>query len=141
MQLKRSSKPNSSLSAKHTLLYSADGLKPLDLRPEISDLMNKVAAKTPTKWMVLGIQLGLEAAQLEALDDQYRGKSERIYVDIFERWKKQSGGKPKTWSTVIEALKTPSVGEIALAHDLELSIITPSSCTSTNSLASSHNWE
>ena len=112
----------------------------MDLRPEISDLMNKVAAKTPTKWMVLGIQLGLEAAQLQALDHQYRGKSESIYIDIFNRWTKQLGGKPKTWSTVIEALKTASVGELTLAHDLELSM-TPSSCTSTNSLASSRSWQ
>ena len=102
--------------------------------------MNKVAAKTPTKWMVLGIQLGLEAAQLEALDDQHRGKSDRIYIDIFDRWKKKLDGKPKTWLTVIDALRAESVGEVALAHALESSM-TPSSCASTNSFASSRNWE
>ena len=102
--------------------------------------MNKVAARTPAKWMVLGIQLGIEASQLQALENQYHGNGEKIYIDIFNRWKKKADGKPKTWSTVIDALKTPSVDEVALARDLELSI-TPSSCASTNSLASSRSWE
>ena len=113
----------------------------MDLRlPEIPELMNKVAARTPDKWMVLGIQLGIEAAQLHALDAEHRGNSDKIYIDIFNRWKKKVDGKPKTWLTVIDALKTPSVGEVALARDLELSM-TPSSCVSTNSIASSRSWQ
>ena len=91
--------------------------------------MNKVAAKTPSKWFVLGIQLGIERAQLEAFKDKHCQKSGRIFADIFDHWKKKLGDKPKTWSTVIDALKTPSVGEEALAHYLELSM-TPKSCTS-----------
>ena len=81
--------------------------------------MNHVATKTPTKWMVLGIQLGLEAAQLQALDHQHQGKSDSIFADIFDYWGKNSGLKPVTWSTMIEALKSESVGEMALAHHLE----------------------
>ena len=81
--------------------------------------MDEVAAKTPTKWMVLGIQLGLETAHLQALDHQHRGKYEIIFADIFDYWIKNSGVKPVTWSTMIEALKARSVDEIALAHHLE----------------------
>ena len=112
----------------------------MELRPEIPDLMNKVAAKILAKWVALGIQLGIEADQLEAWDAEHRGKSNRIYLEIFNSWMKKSGGKPKTWLTVIDALKTPSVDEVALARDLELSM-TPSSCASTNTLASSRSWE
>lgn len=81
--------------------------------------MNHVATKTPTKWMVLGIQLGLEAAQLQALDHQHRGKSDSIFAGIFDHWRKSSGLKPVTWSTMIEALKSESVGEMVLANHLE----------------------
>lgn len=91
----------------------------LSSRPTLPDLMNHVAAKTPTKWMELGIQLGLEAAQLQAMDHQHRGKSASIFVDIFECLKKNPGNNPITWLTVIEALKSESVGEKALAHHLE----------------------
>jgi hypothetical protein len=93
--------------------------------------MNHVAAKTPTKWMELGIQLGLEAAQLQALDHQHRGKSASIFADIFECLKKNPGNKPITWLTVIEALKSASVGEMALANHLE-SISSKCSSTSSN---------
>ena len=114
--------------------WFAEGLKRLDLRskPALPDLMNHVAAKTPTKWMVLGIQLGLEAAQLQAFEDQHRGKSDRIFADIFDHWRKSLGlnCKPVTWSTVIEALKSPSVGEMALAHLLESTVL--SSCSNIN---------
>ena len=93
--------------------------------------MNHVAAKTPTKWTVLGIQLGLEAAQLQALDHQHRGKSDNIFADIFDYWGKSSGLKPFTWSTMIEALKSESVGEMALAHHLESM---SSTCSSINNM-------
>ena len=86
---------------------SAEGLKRLNLssKPTLPVLMDEVAAKTPTKWMVLGIQLGLETAHLQALDHQHRGKYESIFADIFDYWIKNSGVKPVTWSTMIEALK------------------------------------
>ena len=81
--------------------------------------MNQVAAKTPTKWMVLGIQLGLGAAQLLALDHQHRGNSDSIFADMFDKWRKSSGLMPVTWSTIIEALKSESVNEMVLANHLE----------------------
>ena len=81
--------------------------------------MNHVAAGTPNKWKELGIQLGLENAHLQALDHQHRGKSNSIFADIFEHLRKNPGDKPFTWSTVIEALRSPSVQEEILARHLE----------------------
>ena len=106
-------------------------------RPTLSDLMSHVAIKTPTKWMELGIQLGLEAAQLLALEDEYRGKSVRIFAAIFEYWTNNPGDKPVIWSTVIEALKSALVNEMALAHHLE-SISSSSSSSSMDGWQQSH---
>jgi hypothetical protein len=92
--------------------------------------MNHIAVKTPTKWMVMGIQLGLGAAHLEALDHQHRGKSDNIFAGIFESWMNNPGDKPFIWSTVIEALRSESVGEKVLAHQLESM---SSTCSSINS--------
>ena len=104
--------------------------------------MNEVAAKTPAKWMELGTQLGLETALITAFDDQHRGKSTRIFIEIFNYWKNHplAGDKPKIWSTVIEALKTPLVDEATLASQLESRSITPNSCNSTNSMESA-DWQ
>ena len=91
----------------------------LSSKPKISDLMNEVAAKIPHKWMEIGFQLGLSLAKIEAIKYQHHRESTKIFIDIFDHWEKQPGDEPKTWSTVIEALKTPLVAEETLAHELE----------------------
>ena len=111
--------------------YSVGGLQPFDFsnKPSIQDLMNKIATKVPDKWPEIGIQLGLEAAQIRAIASQHRGESAKVFMDIFDHWERQSGDQPKTWSTVIEVLKTPSVGESTLAHDIELMSVPPNHST------------
>ena len=86
--------------------------------------MNKVATKVPDKWLEIGIQLGLEAAQIRAIAFQHREESSKIFMDIFDYWKRQSGDQPKSWSTMVEVLKTQSVDEPTLAHDIELMSVT-----------------
>ena len=106
----------------------------LSSKPKISDLMNKVAAKVPNKWMQIGIQLDIPVSQLEAFNSQHQGESSKNFIEVFTHWEKQPGGKPKTWSTVIDVLKSPSVAEVSLAIDLELTIITQNTFSSTNGL-------
>ena len=101
--------------------------------------MNEVAAKTPNKWLEIGIQLGLKTNQIDAIKYQHQGESSKIFADIFNQWEKQPGAEPKTWSTVIKVLKTPIVGEETLAHHLELSMtVTQHSTSSTNGPNNSH---
>ena len=114
--------------------YSIEGPTSLDLssKPTIRDLMTRVAMKTLDKWLEMGIQLGLEAAQIRAIASQHRGESAKIFMDIFDYWERQPGEQPKTWSTIIEVLKTPLVGESSLASDIELMCTTPNPSTNTN---------
>ena len=99
----------------------------LNSKPVVKDFMNRVAIHIPDKWMEIGIQLDIPQGRLEAFRQKHQGDSNRILIDVFSYWEKQPGDKPKTWSTVINVLKTPSVGEHTLARALES---TPTSTTS-----------
>ena len=109
--------------------FCAEGLR-LDLssRPAIPDLMRIVAPRTPNKWMQIGLQLGLPHCQLQALDYQYRGDSQKIFAGIFAYREKQPGDEPMTWLTVINVLRAQGIDELTLAHELETML--PSSMSS-----------
>ena len=81
--------------------------------------MRMVAPRTPNKWMQIGIQLGLPYNQLEALECQYRGDSQKIFAGIFAYLEKQPVDEPMTWLTVIDVLRAQGIDELALAHELE----------------------
>ena len=96
-------------------------LKVLDLNITYSSVELEFA-RIKKNWMNIGICMRLSCTQLPILDDQHQQKS-RI-ARIFSYWEKYLGDKPKTWSTMIEELKTC---KLTLACDLESS--TPNSST------------
>ena len=84
------------------------------------DLMNKVGSVIPAKWRVVGMQLGLSANNLDDIHSLNAGKSpasQDSFQLMLSTWKQQ-GSSPYTWKTIIDALRTPSVGEVALADEL-----------------------
>ena len=86
----------------------------LDSQPELPDLMNEVAAKIPSKWRDVGLQLGLDPGVLEGITTHL------CYSNVFTRWKNQnSAAHPHTWSTIVQALKSPAVGERRLADTIK----------------------
>ena len=95
----------------------------LTSNPTFQGLMNSVAVKTRSKWFEIGVQLGFTPDKLNALDKQHRGDSNLIFADIFSTWEKQPRNMPFTWSTVIDVLKSPLVGEITLAQNIQESTL------------------
>ena len=92
----------------------------LDSEPELSDLMNEVAANIPKRWRDVGLQLGLDPGVLKRIATISQGDTNLCYVNVFTQWKKQtSTTHPYTWSTVVRALKTPAVGEQRLADKIK----------------------
>ena len=90
--------------------------------PSTRDLMNDVAAEIPAKWRDVGIQLGLSPRILDNIQSQAAGRPDsnmHAFEQVFEQWQRQ-GTRPYTWRTIIDALKAPAVGELALANDLEV---------------------
>ena len=82
--------------------------------------MNEIASVIPAKWRVVGIQLGLSAGTLDGIQSENGSMPNSCLMSfekVFTEWKQQHP-KPYTWDTIIGVLRTPSVGEIALAEAL-----------------------
>ena len=92
----------------------------LESEPELSDLMSQVAAEIPSKWKDMGLQLGLDPSVLDGIDSNTRGNNNHAYIAIFDSWKKQNSSKHTyTWSTIVQVLQTPAVGEKKLADKIK----------------------
>ena len=93
---------------------------PLSSVPELQVLMEAVAAKVPAKWRLIGIQLGVPVEVLDAIQLQVAGRPNPI-MDAFElmlgKWKSLCPLQ-YTWSTIINALETSSVGAVDVATEL-----------------------
>ena len=82
--------------------------------------MNDVAAEIPAKWRVVGIQLCLSPATLDNIQSQTAGRPDSnmcAFEQVFDQWQRRRSS-PYTWEVIIAALRTPSVGEDALADRL-----------------------
>ena len=85
--------------------------------PSTDDFANYVAAVIPSKWKHVAIQLGLRSHLCKAIKKNEDDCFER-FMAVFDEWEKGSC-KPFTWSTLITALKSPSVAETELAEKLK----------------------
>lgn len=87
--------------------------------------MNKVAAVIPTKWKLVGLQLGLEQPQLETIEQKHIFSHSLVlcFCDVFTEWKKRRTSEC-SWSTIINVLKSQLVGEAALADQLKTELET-----------------
>ena len=77
--------------------------------------MDLVAAEISSKWRLMGIQLHLKDSELDCIevtsDDPMR-----CFSSVFTLWKRKETRLPLSWSTVLQALEAPSVGEHRLAR-------------------------
>ena len=84
--------------------------------------MNKVAVKIPDKWMLFGIQLGLDQRQLDTIEQRRAVVDPHLcFSAVFTEWKERMTS-PYSWSTVIDALNSPLIGENRLAQILQKDI-------------------
>ena len=104
----------------HVCLFHSFNTDPLDSEPELLGLMNEVAAKIPSKWRDVGLQLGLNQGVLDGIALNSPGDTNHCYSNVFTRWKNQNLiTYPYTWSTIVQALRGPAVGEERLADDIK----------------------
>ena len=68
---------------------------------------------------MVGIQLGMTDSELDAIqiDVSLGGKSLNMFQKVLSHWEK-SKRKPYTWSTILNVLKSPSVGHNGLADSI-----------------------
>ena len=91
----------------------------LDSEPSLQDLMSYVAAVIPSKYEMIGLQLGVTLVDLDTIRsqhqslDDYRGAFRKIFVE----WEGRRS-PPYTWRTLIAVLRSASVGEVQLSERL-----------------------
>ena len=90
---------------------------PLESVPDITDLLDKVAASANEKWKIVGLKFKISLQQLNSIDEKYK-QAILCYAEVFQLWKNK-GDPPFTWGTIIDVLKAPSVGEAQLATELQ----------------------
>ena len=90
----------------------------LDREPTTQLLMNEVAAKIPSKWRVVGLQLGLKHGELDGIAANCSNDTSHCYSNVFEHWK-NSKTHPYTWLTIVNVLQAPSVNEERLADEIK----------------------
>ena len=92
----------------------------LDSEPKLADLMNEVAAKIPSKWRDIGLQLGLDNGALDGIAVIIPGDNNYCFANVFTRWKNNNlRTYPYTWLTVVQALQTAAVGESRLSEEIK----------------------
>lgn len=87
--------------------------------PSMQELMDNVVSEIPTRWREVGIQLGLTTAHLHSIEHDNLHNSSQCFMRVFQIWQDQDTKPPYKWSTVIDALRAPSVNENRLAKTLE----------------------
>eukprot|EP00731_Ephydatia_muelleri_P038624 Em0834g1a len=87
----------------------------LDSEPLLQHLMDKVAAVIPHKYVLIGLQLRLSLAELQVIGPRHPTLEEhhRAFGEMFGVWRRR-GSVPYTWRTLIDLLKSASVGEVRL---------------------------
>ena len=91
---------------------------PLSREPTMRELLHKVACRAMDKWYMLAVELYIEEHQLNTI--KY-SEPVRCYTEVFRLWKNRAE-PPFTWATIIDALKSPIVGEKRLAMEIEESL-------------------
>ena len=92
----------------------------MDSEPKLLDLMNEVAAKIPSKWRDIGLQLGLSQGVQEGIATISPRNTNLCYSNVFTLWENQnSTTHPYTWSTIVKVLQAQSVGEEKLATKIK----------------------
>ena len=89
----------------------------LNRKPELIDLMGKIAAAIPAKWEEVGYALRIERDHMERIKSETIRLSSTMtsYREVFDHWLSHALERC-TWTTVLTALATRQVGEEQLAR-------------------------
>ena len=87
--------------------------------------MEIVASKIPSKWKRVGVSLGIEQSQLDAINMHRLADPLECFSDVFTCWQQQSTPQsPANWATLVAVLRSNSVAEEALADIVHSTYVT-----------------
>ncbi len=97
---------------KHYLFHTVGRLSYDDLRPVLKELVTACAAE----WENIGLELKLSSGTLDAMKGPQKPPKDCLR-DMLKKWLTTSPNP--SWQDLIEALKSPLVGQDALARELQ----------------------
>ena len=91
-----------------------------DIRLPITiDLLQAFVPNMAEKWRDLGLRLGLDACVIRAVEVKHH-TSEGCCQEVISRWREGAGKIPKTWFTILEAMRLCGLAKVA--KDVEESL-------------------
>ena len=82
--------------------------------------METVASKIPSKWKRVGLSLGMEQSQIDAINMRRLAEPLECFSDVYTHWQRQSSPQsPTTWNTLVAVLRSNYVGEEKLGDTIE----------------------
>ena len=87
---------------------------PLDERPTLKDLNEKVIVRVAGKWFITGLQLDITSDTLDAIRTP-NGSNREHCLEMFKCWlagEQGCGGLPRTWSSVLHAVENGCGNEV-----------------------------
>ena len=103
-------------------LLRLDSLTPFQTgRLKISDLqlVKSELWDARAKWRNLGEALMVSASSVDCIGIQQRDSPDNCLREMLAEWLRGVGEPPRTWTSIIAALRTPSVDLGAIADDIE----------------------
>lgn len=77
-----------------------------------------MAAEIPAKWYEFGEQLDIKPSILDGFKLQNIGDNLKCFSNVIDKWKISQTRTPISWATVVDVLKSPSIGEQKLAKEI-----------------------
>ena len=90
---------------------------PLNKPPELLQFLSQVASKARDEWEMMGLVLNIMPDQLNMISKKHHNPM-LCYSEVFTTWKNKEKPAKFTWTTIVEALKSPVVEENKLAGDI-----------------------
>ena len=82
--------------------------------------MEAVASKIPSKWKRVGVSLGMDQSQLDAINMRRLADPLECFSDVFTYWQQQSTPQsPANWATLVTVLRSNYVGEEELSDTIQ----------------------
>jgi len=84
---------------------------------DLSDVLEETLASS-TKWHKIGIRLQVPVDKLESIRSQFSDPGDQL-CEMLKEWLRRAARSRPTWGTLVEALRSQTVGEPKLADQLE----------------------
>ena len=72
-----------------------------------------------TRWRNLGDALGIHASSIDTIAIRYREDPADCFREMLSEWLRGGSVPPRTWSTIVAALKTETVDLGSIAEEIE----------------------